>query len=64
MIVALALGAATASGVYLLLTGIFGSDQLQSSLGLEGEGVFYIILLATLVLSLCYYPLTRKLRIS
>ncbi len=64
MIVALALGAATASGVYLLLTGIFGSDQLQSSLGLEGEGVFYIILLATLVLSLCYYPFTRKLRIS
>lgn len=64
MIVALALGAATSSGIYLLLIGIFGSHQLEGSVDLEGEGVFYIIVLATLVLSLCYYLLARKLRIS
>ena len=48
---ALALGLATSFGVYLLVVAVIGSAQIENALGIDSEGVFFVIVLSTLLLS-------------
>jgi hypothetical protein len=64
MIVVLALGLLTVSAVYFLAAFIFTATVVEEALSMDGAEAFFVMVLAMLVLGLCYYPITRKLSIS
>jgi hypothetical protein len=64
MIVALTLGLLTVSAVYFLAVFLFTATVVEQALNLDGAEIFFVMVFATLVLGLCYYPITRKLSIS
>jgi hypothetical protein len=64
MIVALALGAMTNFGLFMIAKSIFTSQDSIDLLNSYGTNFDTAFVAVTLLLGLCFYPLTRKLKIS